>query len=414
MNTRIAVEKFNNNVLYYLQESDLEKKMKYQMVMGDAIKAIFSSMFPDYSDVEISFDVRSKIDVAFNDVIVLARMSPTYKNGESVYSTMSRKYIVSFAQDCSTKYSAEEITALTLYAFCTYLTQFTTQRVKSALLTVVNKYKLSMSSNEVNQLSAIFYYTLPLNGPYLIPTDKFENYPVLDMLFFVHPDFYNTYALMIKKYSSAHLKVIYGERHDSLNPDMEYKSPFIYYDKADELNQELITKMIRDDRMYCSYLTTQADAGYIENELEDVHNRSGMNIKLKDILTDDNRNPLMFTESVSGIMNESFFKPNESEFRYRLNKIIVASKYLDTEDERTAILVDMYNLKNKLTKFIDKEDARGIVGKTKKEEMDQVAKMEYLRTMLSELENLEANIVNAELKPKKFGVFIEYPAGYNY
>ena len=415
MNARYAVEKFTNCVSYFLNATKEEDKVYYGEKLKGAIIDIFKSSYPQSNTRSITLDIRENINTVFNDVIVIKRPSTFTSDGKTLYNSgeENSSFIISFSQDCGTKYDAETITALVMYAMAAHMTNFVKQRVRGSLYHIISKYKLSTESNEVNQLSGVFSYIFSIKFPYLVPTDKFETYPILDMLFFLSPAVYDSYAKFVSKTSKDHLKLVAGTRHDAMAENQETDAIFSYHDNAVALNEAILIDMIKNDKRQAAYLTTVANDGKLDSELEEIHEMSNIKIKLKDILTSDGRSNNILFESVAGIVNESIFK-SESEFRYKLNKIIIASKYLDTEDERTAILVDMYNLKGKLNKFIEKEEGKITNMKNKKEEMDQISKVAYLKAMLTELQTLETTIVNSDLKPKKFGVFMEYPAGYDY
>ena len=367
----------------------------------------------------IEYDIRKNINTNVNDVIVIKKPWNYTKDGKVLYDQSkyaNGTYIVSFSADCHTKYEAETITALVLYGFAIHMVNFMNQRIRTGLLHVINKYNLSTSSNEVNQLAGVFQYVYSLNVPYLYPVKDFQSFPVLDLLFFLSPEIYKHYAKFAIKHNGKPIKLIEDKREDKLEPVNNY-STFFYFTSAEDENENILDTMIRRDKRMAAHLTTIANDGMIDEELEQIHELSNMIIKLKDILNDDqvstNHRVLTTMSESSTLLNESFFK-SESEFRYKLNKIIIASKYLDSEDERTSILVDIYNLNSKLSKFIDKEESKMNTGKTKKEDIDQIAKVNYLRTMQDELKGLETSIVNSDIKPKKFGIFIEYPAGYDY
>ena len=109
-------------------------------------------------------------------------------------------------------------------------------------------------------------------------------------------------------------------------------------------------------------------------------------------------------------LTESFINPkNEIELRFQVDKIIAEMRYAETEAEREVILYKIKNLTIKLAKTrMDLEK------QMKKNPADKAisTRLEYVQNFLDELEMLREKTVKMEIKPRKFGLFISYPKGY--
>lgn len=109
---------------------------------------------------------------------------------------------------------------------------------------------------------------------------------------------------------------------------------------------------------------------------------------------------------------ESVMNPkNEIELRFQIDKIVVEMRYLETEGERQAILfriknlrLKMMNTKKALQKKLDKHPA----------DENLIGKMKYVDACIDELEDLRKQVVKKVVTPKHYGVFVQYPAGYEY
>lgn len=116
------------------------------------------------------------------------------------------------------------------------------------------------------------------------------------------------------------------------------------------------------------------------------------------------------TNSEATAITESFINPkNEIELRFQVDKIIADMRYAETEAEREVILIKIKNLAIKLTKQkVDLEK------KYKKNPQDQSlrSKLEYIQNFLDELDMLRDKTVKMDIRQKKYGVFINYPEGY--
>lgn len=109
-------------------------------------------------------------------------------------------------------------------------------------------------------------------------------------------------------------------------------------------------------------------------------------------------------------LTESFINPkNEIELRFQVDKIIADMRYAETEAEREVILIKIKNLALKLTKQKLK-----IEQQYKKNPTDVAMrnKLEYLQNYLDELDMLREKTLSMNIKKKQYGVWIQYPVGY--
>lgn len=111
-------------------------------------------------------------------------------------------------------------------------------------------------------------------------------------------------------------------------------------------------------------------------------------------------------------LTESIMNPqNEIELRFQIDKIITEMRYLETEAERSAILFRIKQLHLKLVRTEGELNNR-----LKKHPGDKntMEKATYVEKCISELDNLRRKVVEKPVTPKHYGVFVQYPAGYEY
>lgn len=111
-------------------------------------------------------------------------------------------------------------------------------------------------------------------------------------------------------------------------------------------------------------------------------------------------------------LTESIMNPqNEIELRFQIDKIITEMKYLETEAERAAILFRIKQLHLKLIHTEMKLSGRLQKHPGNRTEME---KLKYVEKCISELDSLRKKVVEKPVTPKHYGVFVQYPAGYEY
>jgi hypothetical protein len=408
MRYKEAISKFENNILYYLEATGETKKI-YAEKLSEALFEIFYSTYN--SQTAFLFETRRMENSQVNPVIAI----PLMHKGEIGFSSVPgkdgvRTFVISFTPNIANVFSAEEITSQVLYALCAYFTNFMNQRVKGALYTIYSDNNIDPASSDLAQLISPLYFAYSLSVPLLRPTDEFETYPLLDLLFFYSVRSYNAYVSSYAKLCKDHLTIVKGRRFD---PAMGENVNFDMVESTTLVNEKLINRMKLVDKKYAQIVGDHANDGTLEKELDAIYNMSGVQVRLKDIIARQISHTL-FNES-GVLVNESFNNTTPSEFRYRMDKIIVASKFIDAEDDRTAVLSNIYSLRNKLLKEKSKEEVKlEIENRSKKDNLSTIAKINHLSALDDELNTLQRKVVDADVRPKKYGVFIEYPAGYNY
>lgn len=115
-------------------------------------------------------------------------------------------------------------------------------------------------------------------------------------------------------------------------------------------------------------------------------------------------------EVAAEYLTESYINPKtEIELRFQVDKIIADIRYAESETEREAILIKIKNLALKLTKTKMKYEA---VYKKEPSNPEVKQKIEYVQNFLDELEMLRKHTLEMEIKKKRYGLFINYPANY--
>ena len=120
-------------------------------------------------------------------------------------------------------------------------------------------------------------------------------------------------------------------------------------------------------------------------------------------------NPIPTGEQPTAIV-ESFINPrSEVELRFQVDKIIAEMRYAETEAEREVILIKIKNLTLKLVKAKKK-----VEDKLNKDPQDKAAQSQHetILNLIDELDMLRERTVKMEISPRKYGVFVTWPAGY--
>lgn len=111
-------------------------------------------------------------------------------------------------------------------------------------------------------------------------------------------------------------------------------------------------------------------------------------------------------------LSESFLNPkNEVELRFQVDKIISDIRFAESEPEREVILIKIKNLTLKLIRLRNDYDKRlqKVPTDTKSREG-----FEFVCNLLDELELLRKKTLTMDIKEKRYGVFVQYPKGYEY
>lgn len=111
-------------------------------------------------------------------------------------------------------------------------------------------------------------------------------------------------------------------------------------------------------------------------------------------------------------VNESYNDPkNEFEIRWQIDKIINAMRYAESEAERNVVLFKIKQLSMKLAKA-RRDYSRGRHASDPR----QIEKVKFLDERLDELERLRKQMMAAEIKTKRWSVYVkdQLPAGYDF
>lgn len=114
----------------------------------------------------------------------------------------------------------------------------------------------------------------------------------------------------------------------------------------------------------------------------------------------------------SSILLESMLTPDDQiELRFQLDKILVSAKYIDTEAQRAATLYEIKCLELKISKKL-----KDIMKRLKKhpDDVSLNKNKEVLLGYYNELENTRNEIVKTPQRQVHYGVFVKYPAGYDF
>lgn len=111
-------------------------------------------------------------------------------------------------------------------------------------------------------------------------------------------------------------------------------------------------------------------------------------------------------------ISESVMNPkNEIELRFQIDKVITETKYIDTEADRQAVL---YRIKQLQVKLLNTETELRNRKKKDPNNNEIEMKIRYVGQMRNELDSLRMLVVNKAVVPKRYGVFVKYPSGYEY
>lgn len=112
------------------------------------------------------------------------------------------------------------------------------------------------------------------------------------------------------------------------------------------------------------------------------------------------------------VMSESFINPkNEVDLRFQVDKIIADIRYAETEPEREVILIKIKNLTLKLMRY--KSDYAKRLEKVPGDAASK-EKFTFICNLLDELDLLRKKTVEMDIKEKRYGVFVQYPKGYDF
>jgi hypothetical protein len=331
--------------------------------------------------------------------------------------------VLSISKKCFADYTSEELTGLILY---TYLVtradcNIMYERVYVPTRELAMKYGIHNKDIITYIISALEYAAM-MDIYYLYPLNTVIDTPVLDLVYSCNTevaDFYSGYLkARFKETNDLHYKIPKTRKDEEYNRTQNENMEKRAREMASK-NAKQIYMMMKEDSL-SEFMKKSHTLSGVSVDFDILFNEPNSKILYKRFISYvESRNQAMLPGSVNlseSTLNENitFGPKDESEFRYKLNKIIISSKYIDSEGDRTAILSNCFELKKKLEKFIEKETLKVNASKNEKDNKKQQSKMEYLNNMMAEIGQIEKEVVDMNIKPRKFGVFIEYPAGYDF
>ncbi len=357
---------------------------------NDLIKDI--NLFTKSNSLQ-SIYVNEVDNIMIPDVYVL----PAYSDGIGEYLIntdtnvlYSGKYTIEIHERCFTKYSSEELTALLIHCILQNILSNTAKtRFLMAYTSAIDKYK---DKELMDVFSSVAYSEVA----YLIFMDicmRPFNLPINDSMMSASDEVLKAYDI-VDAYESAISKIVCNN-FNSLEDIVET-----------EVNKDNVTATTIIKSCVNGSLSDYYDI--LKDRLKMISVNNIKNFKRSGIglgFTVNNSHP------TNGSINESLFKPtNDTELQFQIDKIVTAMRYAENEDERTALLFKVKTLRLKLLgmkKLYMKQMSKD-TDKYAKEKINSID--EYLKL----LDNLRMEIVKMEIVPKRYGVFIKYPEGYDY
>ena len=294
-------------------------------------------------------------------------------------------YSIEIHERCFAKYTAEELTALVIHDILQNILSNTAKtRMTMAYTAAIDKYsdESIMSAFERVSIAEIMYlihmdicmrpFHIPITPNSTVASDEvLRNYGIVD-----------AYESAILKGQSMSLDNVDGMIKKQVDKDIK--------------NAETIVKACVQGDITYYYELFRINAPMVT-----VHNATDA---LKTIAS------LGFTAKKP--MNESIFQPtNETELQFQIDKVVTAMRFADSEDERAVLLYKLKNLRLKLISL--RNDLQKKYNKTPSDKNIKY-KLDYINNYLEEVDRIRDELVKMEIKPKRYGIFIKYPEGYDY
>ena len=354
--------------------------------------------------------VNEKENFNIPDVVVLPLYNRNFNSFllTDQYQTCPFGYTIEIHSRCFTSYTAEEVVAVIIHDILQNIQSCSAKtRFMKAYNYSMNKYTMEhilevfdgISSSEVAFMGFIDICCRPFRVP-VMKHDYVGCDEVLKNMSL--GDAYDSYLDKAMNGMNHFINMDDSNNSPEARIETEVKRDFqtmkTIFQSCMDKDIRHYYQMIRDGIPLISleYLTTRSSAtaalGFADRRKNFKHRFETSNI------------------SESAAITESFINPkNEIELRFQVDKIIADMRYAETEAEREVILIKIKNLSIKLTKQkIELEK------KYKKNPSDQATrdKLEYIQNFLDELEMLRKETVGKELRVRKYGLFINYPTGY--
>lgn len=346
------------------------------------------------------------------DVVVLPLYHKDFNlflmDGE-VTNTCPFGYTIEIHERCFTQYNAEELTAVILHDILQNVQSCTAKvRFIKAYNNAINRYKiddvLDIFDDISNSEIAYMAYVDICARPFRVPVCQYDYVGTDEVLKTMGlGDAYDSY---LDKY--------YDSMKHWVNPDSFNNTPEARIETETRNDYRTLRTIIKccmdkDIRHYYTVFrngvplvslnyvfgnkTTVASLGFISRKRE---------FKRRYLPAGEDRNMTAITES--------FINPkNEIEVRFQIDKIIADMRYAESEAEREVILIKIKNMAIKLTKTIQKLDKE-----YKKNPQDENLRkrLEACQNYLDELEMLREKTVKMDIKVKRYGIWCQWPVGY--
>lgn len=312
-------------------------------------------------------------------------------------------YTIEIKEDVFDKYEAEEITAVMIHNILQNVQSSCAKaRFLSAYTTAIEKYPdevvLDMFKDVSHSEVCFFAYIDICSRTLNVPTSNMDYVGTDEVLRNVGlSDAYDSYLIKSRSLSNdSPEEVIDGE----IKKDMKSL-------------ETIIQAVVNDDILHYYEMIKSAIPLITLNNIAGKPEQTstlGFVSRRKSFTT--RRGSDIANYTVDMPMSESVMNPqNEIELRFQIDKIITEMRYLETEAERASVLFRIKQLRLKLNKT-----SMELAKKLNKNPGDKnlMEKSKYVEACIDELDKLRKSVVDKEVTPKHYGVFVQYPAGYEF
>lgn len=306
------------------------------------------------------------------------------------------KYTIEISERCFSKYTSEELTSIILYHIIqNVLSNTAKSRFLTAYTCTIDKYNdrnimnvfANTAYDEIAYLIFMDICARPLHAP-KTPNEE-------------------TPTVLISSDDILRAYNIYDIYYDAINRESE---------SAGNLLEDCLKRELDKDSTTAKIVIEMCIAG----EIVKYYNEIKANLKMISINNIKNFKNCAAAIGSSAynlenhkVVNESFINPtNDTELQFKIDKIVTSMKYAENEDERASLLFKIKTLRLKLLKLKNNYNKQNT--QDTKERAEIKSKLEIIDGYLYTLDKLRLEVVNMEIVPKKYGVFIKYPEGYDY
>ena len=349
------------------------------------------------------------------DVVVLPLYNKEFNRfllDEDPVETCPFGYTIEIHERCFDSYTAEELTAIVIHDILQNIESSSAKtRYMKAYNSTVSKYPMEKVMNIFDTISnsevAFIAYTDICTRPFRVPIMDYDYTGCDEVL--KNMGLGDAYDSYLEKYYD-------GTKNWKNNQEENYTDPQKIIEdeiKADSrtMNTIFMACMDHDIRHYYTMIRNGIPLVSLDNIMGKTSSANSMGFipKVRKFKRRYSNKPANY-EDKNTTLTESFINPkNEVELRFQVDKIIADMRYAASEAEREAILIKIKNLTLKLLKTRTKAEAE-----YKKTPNDQqvISRIEYLQNFIDELEMLREKTMKMDIKKKRYGLFINYPEGY--